>query len=131
MSSSKKPLYSLAVPSTTFEAGGAFYCRDSIRFEYFRNSVLFRAGIRFSGISAMRKLAERCCTVWHIEEVYDVLAEVHNSDWLPGLITDLQHPTMSPGEWHHYIIYLDSSGCFEFAARSWAPIEEEAGSWIT
>ena len=32
---------------------------------------------------------------------------------------------------HHYMIYLDSAGCFEFIAESWEAIQDEAGAQDT
>jgi hypothetical protein len=30
---------------------------------------------------------------------------------------------------HHFMIYLDSAGCFEVIAESWEVLPEEPGAW--
>jgi hypothetical protein len=119
--SSKKPLYSVPVPSTEFESGGAYLCDHVIRFEYYRTGVLYRSGFRFNAMAAARTRAERCCTVWHIEGAYDTLVQVEDSSWVDEI--------RDQWEMRHYMIYLDSAGCFEVIAASWEVLPEEEGSW--
>ena len=126
---SKKPLYTVPVPSTQFESGGAYMCDHTIRFEYHRSGVLYRNGIGFRAITAARTRAERCCKVWHIEEAYDTLVEVEDSLWVKEIRADTAEQWRDEWETHHYLIYLDSAGCFEVIAASWEVLPEEQGSW--
>lgn len=127
--SSKKPLYQVPVPSNEFEGGGAYLCGNTIRFEYYRDGILYRSGIRFHRIPATRTRAERCCTAWHLEGTYDTLVEVEGSQWLEEIRAETSDRWRNEWETHHYMIYLDSSGCFEIVAASWEVLQEELGSW--
>ena len=111
----KKPLYQVPVPSTEFEGGGAYLCGDTIRFEYYRDGILYRSGIRFHRVPAARTRAERCCKSWHIE-AYDTLVEVEKSSWVEEIRAETSERWRNEWETHHYMIYLDSSGCFEIIA---------------
>jgi hypothetical protein len=91
--------------------------------------VLYRSGIRFDKISATRTRSERCCNSWHIEGAYDALVEIDESAWLEEIQTDTQEMWRRKWEMHHYMIYLDSAGCFEVIAASWEALPEEAGPW--
>jgi hypothetical protein len=125
---SKKPLYQIPVPSTQLE-GDTDFCRGFLRFQYYRNGVLYRSGIRFNRVSATRTLAERCCTAWHIEGAYDTLVEIERSPWLEDISSNTQKMWRDKWEMHHFMIYLDSAGCFETIADSWEILQEEQGSW--
>ena len=124
----KKILYQPPLPSTEFE-GDASLCGDVLRFQYFRDGTLCRSGISFEKISATRTRAERCCKAWHVEGAYDTLVEIEGSAWLEEIRADTQEMWRNQWEMHHYMIYLDSAGCFEIIASSWKILPEEAGSW--
>jgi hypothetical protein len=128
---SKKPLYTVPAPSTVFEDGGAYFCNGTIRYEYYRGDSLYRSGIGFYRAPAMRNRSEECCTAWHIEGAYDTLVEVEGSSWLeeitaaiPVQLRDRYKPL------HHFMIYLDGSGCIEVIAEAWELLPEEIGSWL-
>jgi hypothetical protein len=70
----------------------------------------------------MRKRAERCCTAWHIEGAYDTLVEVVDSRWVEEMRVDTAEPFRDKWATHHYMIYLDSVGCFEIIAESWTAL---------
>src|SRR5258706_3863925 len=115
----KKPLYKVPVPSTSFTSEAAL-CEDVIRFAYERESTEYRTGIRFKRVWAGRTRAESACTEWHIAGAYDTLVEVEGSPWLAELraaTADIQRRHGEKWEMHHYMIYLDSTGCFEFIAE--------------
>jgi hypothetical protein len=76
----------------------------------------------------MRKRAERCCTAWHIEGTYDTLVEIKNSPWLQEILADTQEMWRDKWATHHYMIYLDSVGCFEVIAESWSAVSEDIKS---
>jgi len=128
MTNLKKPLYEVPVPSTEFE-GTTSVCNGVIRFQYYRDTVLRRSGIEFKRVAATRTRAERCCTAWHIEGNYDKLVEIEGSPWVEEVRADTAERWKNKWEMHHYMIYLDSAGCFEVIAESWAAIAEETGLW--
>ena len=128
---SKRPLHTIAVPSTSFiteaywDGGGM---SPAIRFGYKKDGIAFRSGIEFHRVLAMRKRAERCCTAWHIEGAYDTLVEVEGSPWVQEMRADTNAQWRDKCETHHYMIYLDSVGCFEAIAESWVALPEESAA---
>lgn len=93
----------------------------AIRFGYTKNGMPYSGGIEFTKVAATRIRSERCCQTWHIE-AYDTLVEVEKSQWLEEIRRDTQEMWRSKWEMHHYMIYVDSAGCFEVIASSWAEI---------
>jgi hypothetical protein len=124
----KKPLHQVPVPSTEFPTE-AIMCGDVIRFDYHREGTALRGGIRFNRVLAARTRAERCCTSWHIEGAYDTLVEVEGSPWVEEMRANTAERWRDEWETHHYLIYLDSAGCFEVIAASWEVLPEEQGLW--
>lgn len=125
----KKPLHTIVVPSTDFIREAFLDCsgiEPTIRFGYELDGVNQFGGIAFSKVSALRKRSERCCTAWHIEGAYDTLVEIDGSTWLAELRSDMPEQYQKAWAAHHYMIYLDSSGCFEFAAESWKALEPQS-----
>ncbi len=126
---SKTPLHTVVVPSTDFtteaywDGGGAL---PAIRFGYEKKGIKYRSGVEFRHVLAMRKRAERCCTAWHIEGAYDTLTEVEDSPWVQEMRADTNAQWRDKWAMHHYLIYLDSVGCFEAIAESWFALPEEA-----
>lgn len=124
---STKPLYKVPVPSTGFSTEAYFDGQGmspAIRFGYFKDGVEYRGGIKFNRVLAVRTRAERCCKVRHID-AYDTLVEVENSPWVEEMRADTNEQWRDKWESHHYVIYLDSAGCFEAIAESWAALQEE------
>jgi hypothetical protein len=78
-----------------------------------RTERYHEGGISFSMMAAMRKRADRCCTAWHVEGAYDTLVEVDDSPWVKEMRADTQELFRYTWGMHHYMIYLDSVGCFE------------------
>jgi len=122
----KIPLYESPVPSTEF-INEANLCGSILRFDYIRNGQSYKSGLKFNYIYAIRRRAERCCSVWHIENTYDTLTEILNSDWIIDIFKDTQKHFDFKGK--HYMIYLDSFGCLEAIANSWEILPEEFGEW--
>jgi hypothetical protein len=77
-----------------------------------------QGGIEFYWVTAMRKRNERCCKVWHIDGVFDTLMEIEDSPWADEIRSDTQELWRDKWAMHHYMIYLDSVGCFEVIADS-------------
>lgn len=114
-------LYKVPVTSTDFIQDAALWGRDEIRYVFRKEDRLFEGGIRFKYVTAQCTLAERCCTVWQTQ-AYDTLVEIENSEWVKRILEDTPvHKRFC--EFHHYMIYLDSVGCFEFIADSWQAFE--------
>jgi hypothetical protein len=126
--STKTPLYAVPIASTEF-AEQAFWDgrgpAPSIRYAIKKGSKVVRTGLSFARVAAMRARSERCCTAWHVDGVYDVLAEVEDSPWVEELRAETQAQWRDRWQMRHFIIYLDSSGCFEVVAESWAIVPEE------
>jgi hypothetical protein len=95
-----------------------------LRLEYTRDGERYRSGIGFSDIAALRQRVERCCTPWHIQS-FDTLVEVHDSTWVEELRSDMTPHWRDHWAMHHYMIYLDSAGCFEIIANAWSLVPEE------
>ncbi len=122
---SKKPLHTVEIPSTSFTTHAYFDWQGTspaIRFGYWKDGVDHQAGIAFSKLCAMRTRAERCCKSWHIEGAYDTLVEIEESSWVDEIRADTAEQWRDTWEMHHYLIYLDSVGCFEIIAQSWAAL---------
>lgn len=123
--SSKKQLHTIAVPSTSFLTEAYFDGQGitpAIRFAYEKDGVEHRGGIKFNKVAAVRTRAERCCKAWHIEGAYDTLVEIEESPWVEELRADTQEMWRNKWEMHHYMICLDSVGCFEVVAESWVAL---------
>ncbi len=121
----KKPLHTIPVPSTDFRTEAYFDGKGimpTIRFGYEKEGTVFQGGIKFSKVAAVRLRTERCCKAWHIEGAYDTLVEVEDSPWVEEIRVDTIEQWRDKWEMHHYMIYLDSVGCFEIIAESWATL---------
>jgi hypothetical protein len=127
MTARKQILWQLPVPSTALSTDAFYDWRSaSLRFEYRREGILYRAGIAFEQVVASCRRAERCCTTWHIEVAYDSLVEVLESGWAEE-IRRATHP-MWRDRWpiRHFLMYVDSAGAFEFVAADWKLLPELA-----
>lgn len=126
--SEKVALATLPVPSTSFLSDATFEHPGGealLRFEFERDGVAYRGGLRFEKVRAYRFRAEGHCTSWHVKDVYDTLAEVQDSDWVGELLAAEPAETWGRWEIRHFMIYVDSVGCFEIGAASWSWLEEE------
>jgi len=129
--SKKNPLYEIQVPSTEL-VEDAVLCGNVIRYGYVRDGIALKGGITFSNVKAKRTRSDEACTAWHIEEVYDTLVEVQQSEWVDQIMEETRDRQQRFGQtWklHHFMIYLDGSGCIEVIADSWCALGEEPGSW--
>lgn len=118
----KRPVYSVPVPSTAFTTEPYLDTQmgsPTIRFSFEDDTGHWQYGLQFKQVSAFRKRSERCCGVWNIEDAYDVLVEIEFSTWITEIFQDvpeIYQPLWKP---KHFMIYLDSAGCFEFLAQTW------------
>ena len=96
-----------------------------LRCTYERNGSMHAGGLRFHRVRSYRFRAEGHCTSWHIEDAYDTLVEVEESDWLNEL--SAVEPNETWGQWkiRHFLIYIDGAGAYEVAAEDcdWLPEE--------
>jgi hypothetical protein len=89
--------------------------------------VIYGSGLDFHGVRAYRWRAESHCTLWHIDGVYDTVAEVKRSKWVAALTAAEPKESRGRFEMHHYMIYLDSSGSYEIIAASWSLLSDTLG----
>lgn len=124
---SKHTLYTVPVPSTEFTTEAYYDGKGSeptIRFGYENDGLQCLGEIKFKQVRAMRTRAETCCNASHIEGVYDTLVEIKDSPWVEEILIDTQPHWREKWQAHHYMIYLDSVGCFEVIAESWAALPQ-------
>ncbi len=95
----------------------------TIRFEYDRDEKIYRSGVEIQRVRAYRYRAESHCTAWHIE-AYDTLIEVEGSAWVAELAAAEPAETGGFFEMHHYMLYLDSAGCYEIVGATWSLLPE-------
>jgi hypothetical protein len=74
--------------------------------------------ILFHKPRAYRTRQEVHCTPWHVNEVYDNLCEVTDSDWVDELRGDTVPDWRDRWVMRHFMIYLDSFGSLEVVADS-------------
>ena len=121
----KIPLHTIQAPSTDFTTEAYLDSRGispAIRFGYKKEGIEHQGGIKFDHVLAVRTRSERCCTAWHIEGAYDTLVEVEGSPWVDEMRADTSEQWRNKWAMHHYMIYLDSVGCFEVIADCWEAI---------
>ena len=119
----KIPLGTITTPSTAITKEPIFEAARgsmTIRYEFDREGISYSGGVKFERIRAYQFRAESHCTVWHIDGAYDTIVEVDGSDWIKELIAAQPADLSELFEIHHYMLYIDSTGCIEIAAQSWA-----------
>jgi hypothetical protein len=75
-------------------------------------------GVLFVKPRAFRKREETYCTGWHIQDVYDTVCEIKESDWVAELRNDAVPEWRDHWVMRHFMIYVDSFGCLEVIAES-------------
>ena len=125
-------LWKFPVPSTCIAEGGVklFYPGGDawLLFDYYdeeKNDAIFNSGIVFDAVQAHRHTTEKFTKF--IEGTYDCLIEIVDSKWIEEL---RGHNKEIADFWgiKHYVIFLDSNGLFEFAARGYKILETKEGS---
>jgi hypothetical protein len=126
MTETRKVLYEFPVPSTEM---GDVQCSTGggslrLSFDYERDDgEEVRGGLAFHRRRAFRHRAESHCTSWHIA-AYDKVTEIEDSDWVAELLAATSEDRRGMFEMHHYVVYFDSSGCYEVVAQSWEALPE-------
>ncbi|MFL5613568.1 MAG: hypothetical protein ACJ796_07910 [Gemmatimonadaceae bacterium] len=115
--------FELPVPSTAVEGPIEFTdsgAQVTLVAHFKEGQQRRRTELSFSKVRAYRHRAEAHCTAGHIEGVYDTLVEVTGSDWVNELWRDT--PDRLKNKWvlRHFMIYFDSSGCYEIVAGDWS-----------
>lgn len=86
----------------------------SLSFEFEDDDdVRFASGIDFDGVRAFRKRAESLCSAWHIEDAYDTVVEVYESEWVKELRATARPEWRDCFPMRHFLVYLDSFGALE------------------
>jgi hypothetical protein len=85
----------------------------------------YLARIMFRNCGAIRRLNEPCSRVWNIRGCYDRLNEVIQSDWLKEVQGKGGGSLDYYERMRHFMIYLESSGSFEFIAESYEVLPNE------
>jgi len=124
----KRVLYELASPSTNSVSGRVtreWHGREFILgFDYEREGRVYQTGIIFKNVRALQYRSEILETVWQIQDAYDAVVEVEQSVWIGDLLAVVPVDKRREIDMHHYMITLDSVGCFEFAAGSFEVMPE-------
>jgi hypothetical protein len=124
----QKAIYTVPVCSTGFTKEAFLDCSGispTLRYAYETGAGECSSGIVFKQVSAFRKRSERLSRVWHMDKAYDTLVEIEESSWVAELKNDVPEPYRADWNPNHYMIYLDSVGCFEFLAQSWEVLAED------
>jgi hypothetical protein len=120
-----RTLQTLPVPSTYVDRV-TFNDDDGsarLRFTYERGDLEEVGEFAFDWVRAYRHRAESHCTEWHID-AYDRLVEVEDSEWVAELLDAMPEDMRGLFVMRHFMIYMDSVGCYEVIARSWAFLPE-------
>lgn len=128
----KETGYVIPEPSTAFysEVRQEFEGSElTIKFDYDKDGKIYRSGLRFIGTRCFRFHSEIHCSAWQIEDAFDTLTEIVDSTWINKVREITPVDLIEKSEMHHYMIFMDSTGCFEIIAKHWEEITEEAGSW--
>jgi hypothetical protein len=118
----KEPLFSVPFPSTGMTEG-------PVLVEDERGLVLsltcadedgrpHASTVLFSSPRAYRKREETYCTAWHVQDSYDTICEVMDSDWVEELRRDAVPEWRNKWVMRHFMVFLDGFGCLEVVAES-------------
>lgn len=128
----KEKLWEAPEPSTAGVSGFVLLTSNGrdleLRFDYDRDGSVFTIGIRFHTVRAHRYRAELYLQPWHITGVYDTLVVLQPSEWVKELRDAAAVDQRNAWVMQHFMITLDSAGCFEVVAESWEVMPEIRGS---
>ena len=108
--------------------GSEMCIRDSIYYDYDKNGTVYRSGLRFSKVRAHLHVSELHCPAWKIRSAYDTLVKVADSKWVDELRESTASDQRDSWALNHYMIYMDSVGCYEVIADSWEALAEHEGA---
>lgn len=113
----RRALGPLSPPPSAFTAAAVLAfdgATAELRCDFERQGGSVVGGLRFEQVVATRYTTESLCTPWHVEGAYDQLVEVMESDWLEQLDPSRRGNLYEP--LHHFLVYVDDFGAYEFAA---------------
>lgn len=127
----KAPIFALPLPSSAAVQGPALVddgrgltlsitCADDDGRPH-SSEVVFKVP------RAYRHRAETYCTGWHVQDTFDTICEVIDSDWVKELRRDAVPEWRDKWVLRHFMIFLDGFGCLEVAAES-AALESGSSS---
>jgi hypothetical protein len=123
----KQPLFELPVASTSLAEDPDLVAdggRILLRLVFGGADDRVHWQVEFANVRAFRHRAESHCTAWHIEDAYDVVCHVEDSEWVGELLRD-SLPDGKNWVMNHYLVTVDSWGCLEVVAESAAEGETE------
>lgn len=124
----KAPLFSIPFPSTGVTQGPTLL--DDERGVLLSLTCAGDDGrphastIRFARPRALRKRAETYCKAWHLQDTYDTVCEVMDSEWVEELRCDAVPEWRDRWVMRHFVVFLDGFGCLEVVAES-ARLEDD------
>ena len=117
----KKELFALPYASTS-AIRGPVLCTDRgdllLSMDFEEEGQKRSVCLRFVKHRAFRKRSEIYCTGWHVDDVYDTVCEVAESDWVAELRDDAARDWRDRWTMRHFMIYVDSFGCLEVVAEA-------------
>lgn len=124
----KLPLFSLPCSSTAAIQGPTLIDQDRgllLSMVCDDDGKKRSVGVLFVKPRAFRKRAETYCTGWHVNDVFDTVCEIQESDWVKELRAVAMPEWRDYWVMRHFMIYVDSFGCLEVVAES-AQLEEKS-----
>lgn len=125
----KSPIFALPFPSSAIVQGPALVddergltlsitCADD-------DGRPRSSTIVFKNVRAYRRREETYCAAWHVQDTFDTMCEVIDSEWVEELRRDSVPEWRDKWVLRHFMIFLDGFGSFEVVAES---ASLEAGS---
>lgn len=113
-----EPLFDIGIMSQEFNKSPQirwFYKDAVLIFDYETEGGAYQdTGLRFIDALAFKVTREIVVEIWMIQ-AYNTISIVKDSAWLTEMLAT--HPTFAEIGYHHYVVYFDSYGCYEFIAR--------------
>ena len=89
-----------------------------MHFEYMSGLEQKRGVIVFRKVRGYRQRAEIHCKESHINDAYDTVVEIRNSDWSTEFLEATPDHQKDIWVLRHFMIYVDSFGCLEVLGES-------------
>ena len=124
--------WTFPVPSTSIYSGVQLLYPGAnaiLLFDYYNenntDTVIYNSSIKFEMVRAFKHHSEGFKV---INEAYDNLIEIMDSEWVNQLKTINRHWNMHKlYKLRHFAIYLDSNGLFEFVANDFKVCKKNVG----
>lgn len=76
------------------------------------------SSVVFKNPRAYRRREETYCTAWHVQDTFDTICEVIDSEWVDELRGDAVPEWRDRWVLRHFMIFLDGFGCLEVISES-------------